>query len=341
MNQTFYQLNFIPEFNFPIYYLCPSPDSNPMHMRIFLWGLLSLFLFSSCATLLNRKYTSVRIVTEEPGKVKVNGLSLQTRPGGIDLPVERSKNPLVIDYQVDSVQKTFTVDRINSLAWYANIFTNYGLGMLIDKDNPRRYGYPRHVFISAQPEDIIPRRFNPFVPEGSLYWQFSIPYVNNFYLQPLNEGIQNSTGFWGIATSLEYFHSRDRSIALSTGVAIDFFMPIIAAVDYGGEWESAASAYYSLVFKQYHKRFNSGIGIHASRQHWQFNYNSFGDPAPPTRPTASRTHWTTGPVFLLGWQLGKHTWTALSYKPGFFRSGLPNAYEHVISLDFGTSIKLR
>ncbi len=312
-----------------------------MYVRIFLWGLISSFLFSSCASILNRKYTSVRIVTEEPGKIEVNGLTLKTRPEGIDLPVERQDKPLIIHYQTDSVDKTVTVDRINSFAWVANIFTNYGLGMLVDKKKPIRYGYPRSVVISTKPEDIVPPRFNPFVPEGSFYWHFSIPYVNNFHLQPLNEGIQNSTGFWGIATSFEYFHIRNRSVSLSIGGAIDFFLPVIAAVDYSGEWESSSTAYISLAYKHYYKRFNAGMGIHASHQFWNYNYSSFGDAPPPTRPTVSVSHWTTGPLLSVGWQLGRHTWTALTYKPGFFRSELPNAYEHVISLEFGTNITLR
>jgi len=312
-----------------------------MHIRIFFWGLISLFLFSSCASILNRKYTSVRILTEKPGKIEVNGLTLKTRPEGINLPVERQNKPLIILYQSDSLEKTVTVDRINSFAWFANIFTNYGLGMLVDKKKPVRYGYPRNIIISTKPEDFVLPRFNPYVPEGSLYWHFSIPYVNNFHLQRLNEGIQNSTGFWGIATSVEYFHSRDRSVSLSIGGVIDFFMPFIAAVDYSGEWESSSSAYINLAYKQYYKRFNARLGIHASHQFWNFNYSSFGDPLPPTRPTANVSHWTYGLSISTGWQLGRHTWTALTYKPGFFRSDLPNAYEHVISLEFGTNITLR
>lgn len=306
--------------------------------------LLVLFIAlggTSCATLLNRKYTNVRIITEKPGEITVNDLSIKTRPEGIDFPAERKNEPLVIHYLSDSTEKIFTVNSINSFAYFANIFTNYGIGMLIDKDNPRRYGYPRQAIISCKPEDIVPRRFNPFVPAGSLYWHFSIPYYNNFYLQPLNEGVRQSAGFWGIATSVEYAHSRNQSLAVSAGAAMDFFLPVLVAVDYSGEWKSAATTYLSLAYKQYYKRFNAGLGIHVSRHFWNYNYSGFGDAPPPTRPTVRLSHRIAGPLVSAGWQLGKHTWAALSYKPAMVRFDLPYAYEHVISLEFGSRITLR
>ncbi len=310
------------------------------HFLKHILACLPILITTSCATLLNRPYTSIEIIPENTIRAKVGTIEGTINPPGMNFLVLRQNKPLTIEVSNDSASNILTICPQNSFAWYANIFTNYALGMLVDMNNPKRYGYPRRLYLSG--DLSVTRREPSSSPKssGSMYLHFTIPYINQIHLQPLNEGVRSSFGFLGFAGSLEYFHSDNRSIELTTGALTDFFLPFPVAVDYGGEWQSSSSVYMSLALKSYKNRFYGGFGLHISRQFWNLNYGYFGDPAPPTRPEAHLAYLTSGPLLLVGWQPGRFTRITLNYRPGYFRFSASNAYEHVISLEFGWRLKL-
>ena len=104
-------------------------------------------LFSSCATYLNLPYKDINFYTIEPGKIIFNADTLQTSNNKAILRVERKKETLEIIAKTDSITKSFEIQPFNSLMYWANL-CNYGLGMIVDKDNPKRYSYPQSIYVN-------------------------------------------------------------------------------------------------------------------------------------------------------------------------------------------------
>lgn len=88
--------------------------------------------------------------------------------------VERSKKPLAVELQLDSTKKTILLPSRSSAAYWANIYFNYGIGMLVDKDNLKRYAYPKRNYFTVKDSTIKRYSFAP-IKKGtvnlSLSWQ--------------------------------------------------------------------------------------------------------------------------------------------------------------------------
>lgn len=106
-------------------------------------------LLASCASVLNRPYTSITVHTDRPAKVVGPVLSQSTIRNTATLVVPREPEPLPLRVVSDSSERQVVVHPFNSFSYYANLFCNGGIGMLVDKHHPRRYGYPRHIYLDA------------------------------------------------------------------------------------------------------------------------------------------------------------------------------------------------
>jgi hypothetical protein len=172
---------------------------------------------------------------------------------------------------------------------------------------------------------------------------FSLPWVNNFYLQPHQETSKANTGFWGISAGLEYYYKEKKYLSLTGSAVMDFFIPFPAAVYFSGEVENMYSVNTSLTDNFKFRRFTVGYGLNYSRNTWELVYHDRFDPPPPTREPVSKSSSIIGFTFDGYHQIGKRFYVGLIYRPTLLNiyPDVDFKYEHLISLDFKLKIRLR
>lgn len=111
--------------------------------------LLLVLNLSSCASIFNSRQTHTSIVTNQPSIFTINGEENSQIIKQKEIWIDRTSKPLEIIVESTENKKTVTVNPKNSFMFWANIY-NYGIGMLIDKNNPKRYYYPRTIYIDLQ-----------------------------------------------------------------------------------------------------------------------------------------------------------------------------------------------
>jgi hypothetical protein len=134
--------------------------------------------------------------------------------------VRRSHETLAVHAQLDSGDKIILIKPRNSFAFWANV-ENYCVGMLVDRDNPKRYGYRRWSYLALKDTTVTVRRFAP-IPKGTMHFSFSVPVFNAFSLKS-PEGQTNLAGPLGLEAGVDYFYKTDRYLSLSAGVATSVF----------------------------------------------------------------------------------------------------------------------
>lgn len=298
-------------------------------------------LLVSCATLTNQEWTRSTIYTTEPTRIVFRYDTIKTLRNKAKLTLERKNAPIEIIAITDSLKKQVTIKPINSFAYWANIPCNYGIGMLIDGTNPKRYSYPQRIYLNST--DTTNRYFSyeQGNNKGQLLLHLSLPYINSFQLTPMNENTKNNTGFYGISLGLDYFYNRNQYVNISASGVMDFFAPA-GAVDIWGEYELMSSAYLSLSNNHKIKRFSLGYGLSYAKNTWDFR-NYGGDETVPTREPVKKTNNALGLVFSSYFQATPHFYIGVIYRPTFLRLDVVPAfkYEHLISIDFAWKIRLK
>ena len=107
------------------------------------------FALGSCATYMNEPIRKMDVITNKPALVIVNDDTLRSKYNKTHLAVARSKKPVTITTITDSIKKSVTVKPRSSFAYFANVLCNYGIGLLVEKNHPKRYTYPRRVYIDV------------------------------------------------------------------------------------------------------------------------------------------------------------------------------------------------
>lgn len=291
---------------------------------------------------MNQAHKNVTVYTTEPSKIIFNQYAVETVENKANLRVERKNEVINIVATTDSLTKIFEVEPTNSFMYWINIYCNYGIGILVDRNNPKRYSYPKRIYLNSA--DTIERyfRYSQSDHKGELHLHLSLPHVNSFRFTPENEGTKINTGFWGLTLGLDYFHSKNQFVDLRLSGVSDFFVPVPAAVDISGEYELMSSLYISFSNNHRIGRFTLGYGLSYAKNIWDFRYYDSFDPAPPTRDQIKRSHSSFGLIFPSYFQFGEHFNMGIVYRPTFFRTNQPDnfEYEHVISVDFAWKIRL-
>lgn len=298
-------------------------------------------LLVSCATFTNQEWTKSTINTTEPTRIVFRNDTIKTLRNKAKLTLERKNAPIEVVAITDSLKKKVTINAINSFGYWANIPCNLGIGMLIDRNNPKRYTYPQRIYLNSI--DTINRYFSyeQGNNKGQLLLHLSLPYINSFQLTPVNENTKNNTGFYGISLGLDYFYTRNQYVNISASGVMDFFAPA-GAVDIWGEYELMSSAYLSLSNNHKIKRFSLGYGLSYVENTWDFR-NYGGDETVPTREPVKKTNNALGLVFSSYFQATPHFYIGVIYRPTFLRLNIDPTfkYEHLISIDFAWKIRLK
>jgi hypothetical protein len=307
--------------------------------------IITLCISTSCATWTNKPATTICIRTTQPAKILFHADTFKTKKNELELTLSRSKETIEMMIFTDSLTKTVSIKSRNSFEYYANIICNYGIGLLVDKNNPKRYDYPSPIYIDVQ--DTVNQYFSYdkmyHAKKGNLYWNFSFPHVNSFSFKPQGESIKLNTGFMGFSTGFDYFYAQNRYLNLTASTVMDFFIPFPAPVDFNGEWEFMGSSYLSLSNNYKIKQFSIGYGLSYAKNRWTHKNFQWLDSIPPLREDAFTSHNSLGFVLNAYYQLGKRFNLGFIYRPTFIRFGATPTfqYEHLMSFDLAWKIRLK
>ncbi|MEM9822782.1 MAG: hypothetical protein AAF985_17005 [Bacteroidota bacterium] len=305
--------------------------------------VICILFLSSCATLINERHITSTIHSDDTLKVVYGQDTLQSSKNRVKIRSKRSSEPIEFTVLKDSLSKTFTIYPKNSFAYeYGNILGNYGIGMLIEKDNPKRYSYPKNLYINTSDGLKLYVQPTKIPHKGRIFWRVSLPYFNSLLQHPLGEGRRINSGFWGISSGFDFHHQEHQFINVTLGASATLFLPIIAAVDFVGEKEVATSAYFTFNNNHQINRFSIGYGLSLSQNNWAWRYYDFFAP-PPTRPTAELMSYAFGLNFPTYYRLGKRFHVGFIYRPSFLQINATEStrrfqYEHLITIDLSWKI---
>jgi hypothetical protein len=313
-------------------------------MRKIIFILVPLFLINfSCATIINSRTQRIDIITNKEAEVGINGEVLANAENRTKIVALRDVRPVEISVFNDTMSKHLVIDSRTSIAYWLNLYPSLGLGMLIDKDTPKRFAYPKKVYVDMTNSTNSYYIYNPGIRKGTLYFNSSFPWVNSFLLKPLEENSTKShTGFMGIMVSLDYYYKTNRYVNLSFSGVTDFIFLFPAPVDFDGEVDFMSSLYASFSSNYRIKRFTAGYGVSFSKNIWDHRYYQWQDSPPPVRDPVTKIDYSLGFIFPLYCEIGEYFKIGLLYRPSFMTISPVTKfkYEHLISMDFAWKIPL-
>jgi len=305
--------------------------------------LIVCFVFGSCATVINSSNTAITFHTTKPSSIVVLNDTVQTTRNAVKVMVPRSKESLPITIMSDSSRTVIQVRSRNAFEYYANLFCNYGLGMLVDKHNPKRYVYPKNVYTNSWDTSGRYSTYTKPTERKGFRLRISLPHINYFHLKPTGELPKSNVGFWGFAAGVEYFYERNKALSFTANAASDFFLPVPAAVDISGEYELMSTIYLALANSYQLNHFRLGYGLCYAKNTWNFKYYDSFNPPPPTRAPVKKTHAAIGFVFPLHYYVSDQFFVGFVYRPTNINlsNKVSFMYEHLLSAEFGFSLAIR
>ncbi|MDR2956020.1 MAG: hypothetical protein LBV43_13165 [Prevotella sp.] len=319
----------------------------------------------SCSSLFNGGKARIFLYTEDEAKIVYREDTLATMKSEayntVSFPVPRSSKDinLMVFTDLHPEGRLINVPSKTSLSFYANFWSPFFTGFLIDLTNDQRYTYKdpillddnlnvitkmpslqRQHFIKYQNKrsglEKIKERELP--KKGDLYMNINLPYINSFYLQPDFEGEKNSFGFLGFGMGLDYYYSNNNFLNLTIAAAMDFEIPFPTHIDYGGGTDENASSFYLLLTHNHrYKKFSYGYGLSLARNLWVFD-----DYDIDIRIRKFDT--TAGLAFNSYYYFSNKFTIGLNYRPTFVllntKSDQTFRYEHQIGVDFAFKISL-
>ena len=304
--------------------------------------LVFSMLSTSCATLMNRSDTSIVVYTTEPSLISIESKTFKTYENKTVIPVERKNEALKIIASTDSLRKEFSVEPRNSAWYWLNIPFNYGIGMIVDGKKPKRYAYPKRIFVDSKDSTGTYEKFGRGNRKGEWQLHVSLPHVNSFLFVPEHEGVKTKTGFMGLSAGLDHYHTQNQYLSVGIWGVMDLLVPVPAPIDYSGEHAFMRSGFITLSNNHRLGRFSVGYGLAYVKNTWDFVYFDRFDPPPPTRKAVKRSHNALGFFLPAYFQTGENFHIGVLYRPTFFRSTLDDkfVYEHLISVDLAWKIGL-
>ena len=296
----------------------------------------------SCATILNPSYKAMTIYTPGPSKIIIKKDTLHTEANEAHFLVRRSMDPLSLRVIADSSNQSLSIPAKNSFAYFLNIAYNYGLGMLVDQNNPKRYTYPRRIYLDTTGKGGVRYQPNLGAKKGEVNVHISMPFLNSFLQKPTQDGTKSSTGFLGLAFGLDYYHHNNQYLKLGFSTVSDFFSPLPAPyyVEGGRDYLNSALGYLSNHHRI--KRLDWGYGLSLAENRWGVD-NYIDDPdSNPAQGSQRKRSVSAGLMFSGHYFIGPSFHIGLQYFPSFWRLYENHGfrYEHVISLDLAWKIRL-
>ena len=295
-------------------------------------------LFTSCATLFNSPVQKIFISTDK--KIKVLSVDNTTLVDSTLLGIDRTKSyyiprtnkPLSVRLQIDSTQKIVTLKPKSSFAYWYNICSNYGIGMLIDKDNPKRYGYSNRNYLKLEDTMIKVFRFAP-TNKGTTNLSLSIPFTTIFDIQAINKKYE-SAGVFGLEAGLDYFYKTNIYLSINLGIATDRFGEYFGP----GYIQTSSTIFTSLRKNNIIGSFDLGYGINASQLKW--SKQTIGDTIKINESVKSIG---LGLSLSAQYRIGNYFRLGILYQPNLLNTSFRPSfnYQHYISLNLIWKLPIR
>jgi hypothetical protein len=292
---------------------------------------ISITFLSFCASIINSSTQRIFISTDSSVKKitvqKSNYIdSTSITPGAVrEYDIVRNKTPLIITLRTDSIEKKIILKPINSFAYWWNI-EYYGIGMLVDKNNKKRYAH--HVWNYFSIKDTIQRQRFPPITKNSLTLSLAVSPANGFNVKA-NNTLYTSISILGAEGGLDYHYKPKQFVSLSIGSSGNEH----SIVDHIGpgyiQWQRVF--YMNLCNNNVIGDFSLGYGLNISRLQWGQRLN--GD-------TLNRSELISntaiGPSFSAQYRLGQYSHLGILYQPCLFilNNNSPWNYQHYISVRF-------
>ena len=295
-----------------------------------LYILTVSILMTSCASILNCPYKYITIHTTEPSEIIFEKDTIITIDNKVHLRVARKNEPISFVVTTDSLKNAIEIKPKNSDMFWANIYPGYGIGMLVDRKNPKRYTYPGNIWLIDTRGNYS--RFGQANSKKEVYLHLSLPSYNIFRIKPENEETRVGIGL-GISVGLDFFHSKKQFIHLgvsrNTGFAFHLF----------GSYENFDSDHIFLSNNHKIRQFSIGYGVSYTNNTWEYNLKPWFAPEIHKKTN----HKAFGLIFPTYFQLGEYFNLGIVYRPTFYR---PNAidkfaYDHLISIDCSWKIRIK
>ena len=299
---------------------------------------VSVFL-SSCATIVNQPYKYVTVHTTEPSSIIFEHDTINTTDNKAHLKVKRKNEALSFVTTTDSLTKSVRIKPESSIMYWANIICpyNFGLGMLVDRKNPKRYSYPDKIYINPTDTKENYSIYGQANNKGELYLHLSLqPFINSILMKPKNEGTKVKKWLGGITAGLDYYHSKSQFFHLG-------YSDISGGLSFGDDQTESVSSKY-ISFSNNHKigQFAIGYGLSFVKNTWEEYLLSPWLFFLPVKIN-EKNHYALGLMFPGYYQMGENFYLGIVYRPTFYRPNMTNrfVYEHLISIDLALKIRLK
>ncbi len=166
--------------------------------------ILIVLLLSSCATVLNNRYEQITFASDVQKTIVLNNDTLFINRER-SVTVQRNKQPLDVKFLNDT--NHIQIKPSNPFNYLLNAYPTplFWTGFLIDKNNPKRYNYPRYIYFSSGDSAV---GYSKIIPPS----QFILQNNNIVKVTPLKLiGLVNP----GINLSLERLHNSKFSSQIS------------------------------------------------------------------------------------------------------------------------------
>jgi len=90
------------------------------------------------------------IYTDRPAKVIIDKDTIKSLNNETQILVTRQRGPVNFTVFNDTVRKNITIDSHTSCLFWSNLAFAYGVGILVDLTNPKRFTYPSTVYLSMK-----------------------------------------------------------------------------------------------------------------------------------------------------------------------------------------------
>ncbi len=320
-------------------------------MRTILPLLVVSVVLHSCASIINHPFQKIQINHDPDISVRIDTSGYYYNSSEIynvyipksyvkkDFYFLRSKNEIpVIVNEADTFM--LKPHRSYFAYWFANIYTSYGLGMLIDHSNDKSYEYPIYNYFTRVNGQIKNVRFKP-VPEKKLKFTFGVPLINFYHLQTDSGKINSASGL-GIFAGFDYFLRKEVYISMAAGVSINMYSSRNDTVnklhyfrEYGFGLNEASSAnYLNFRINKLSPRWDYGIGFTLTNLKWYSNNMSDLTDSTYTYSHASRKSLNLGLTGDIRARLTPNFSIGLEYQPLFFDfQHKKYTYQHFISTE--------
>ncbi len=311
-------------------------------MRSIILIILSVSLFSSCATISSSSHYNVFVKSDKQNsRAEIQG-------NVYDLPakvwIKHSKKDLSVNLKYDSISENFTIKSslngaflLGNLVWVPAAPVAY----LIDLTNERRFHYGDRIFLKTQKKtriikpcfvyDYFTERLHS--EKGQVNLVLSFPWVNSFYFHSNRKNPKSLTGYMGLSSGVEYFYEDSKYLALNASALVGFPFPFPAPLDHPDEYSSNSSVYVSLTDNINFGRVALGYGINYSVNNW--SYQTIGK-------HSSQTNKAIGSTLTAQHRFNEFLHLGLTYRPTFFviQPDFAFEYEHLISFELGIRVRL-